>query len=129
MNRRLFLSRAALAPVAVGAIVGGVAYRATSQTAPRRIAIKASKFEFSPSEVTVERGRPVTLVITATDYAHGFDLSDFKVRRDLIPGKEVELSFTPDKVGRFVFVCDNFCGDGHDDMSGVLIVKEAPAGA
>ena len=100
-----------------------------SQTAPRRIAIKASKFEFSPSEVTVERGGPVTLVITATDYAHGFNLSDFKVRRDLIPGKEVEVTFTPDKVGRFVFACDNFCGDGHDEMSGVLIVKEAAVGA
>ncbi len=128
MNRRTFLSRAALAPVAVGALVGGAAYRATSQTAPRRIAIKASKFQFSPAELTVERGRAVTLVITATDYAHGFDLSEFKVRRDLIPGKEVEATFTPDKVGRFVFVCDNFCGDGHEDMSGVLIVREAPAG-
>ncbi len=129
MNRRSFLSRAALTPVAVGAWVGGAAYQATSQTAPRRIAIKASKFEFSPAEVSVERGSPVTLVITATDYAHGFNLSDFNVRRDLIPGKDVELTFTPDKAGRFVFACDNFCGDGHDDMSGVLIVREAPAGA
>ena len=129
MNRRTFISRAALAPIAVGALVGGVAYRATSQSAPRRIAIKASKFEFSPAELTVERGQAVTLVITATDYAHGFDLSDFKVRRDLIPGKEVEATFTPDKVGRFVFVCDNFCGEGHEDMSGVLIVKESTAGA
>ncbi len=70
----------------------------------------------------------MTLVITVTDYAHGFDLSKFKVRRDLIPGKEVEATVTPDNIGRFVFVCDNFCGDGHEDMSGVLIVKEAPAG-
>lgn len=129
MNRRKFLSRAVLAPVAIGTLAGGVAYKASSQAVPRRIAIKASKFEFSPAEITVERGRPVTLVITATDYAHGFDLSDFKVRRDLVPGKEVEATFTPDKMGRFVFVCDNFCGDGHDDMSGVLIVKEAAAGA
>lgn len=79
---------------------------------PRRVAIKASKFEFSPAEVTVERGRPLTLVITATDYAHGFDLSDFKVRRDLIPGKEVELTFTPDKSGASCSSATTFVATG-----------------
>jgi heme/copper-type cytochrome/quinol oxidase subunit 2 len=27
--------------------------------------------------------------------------------------------------GRFHCLCDNFCGDGHDRMSGLLIVREA----
>jgi heme/copper-type cytochrome/quinol oxidase subunit 2 len=24
--------------------------------------------------------------------------------------------------GRYHYLCDNFCGDGHDRMSGILIV-------
>ena len=39
-----------------------------------------------------------------------------------MPGREVEISFTPDKVGRFSFVCDNFRGEGHDEMNGMSIV-------
>jgi heme/copper-type cytochrome/quinol oxidase subunit 2 len=32
------------------------------------------------------------------------------------------LSFTPDKAGTFTFLCDVFCGDGHEGMSGRLVV-------
>ena len=28
------------------------------------------------------------------------------------------------KAGKFHFLCDNFCGAGHDEMSGFLIVEE-----
>ena len=34
------------------------------------------------------------------------------------------LRFTADKAGRFDFLCDVFCGDGHEDMSGTLIVDD-----
>ena len=30
----------------------------------------------------------------------------------------------PDRAGRFVFLCDNFCGEGHDRMTGFLVVEE-----
>jgi cytochrome c oxidase subunit 2 len=36
----------------------------------------------------------------------------------------VEVTFTPDRAGRFVFLCDNFCGEGHDRMTGFLLVLE-----
>jgi cytochrome c oxidase subunit II len=34
------------------------------------------------------------------------------------------ISLTPDKAGRFAFACDVFCGVGHEEMSGTLIVTE-----
>ena len=116
MKRRTFISSA------LGAALGGVAVhgagRAFGQPAPVRIPVKAAKFEFTPSEITVKRGNPVTLVLTSVDFDHGFSCPDFKLRSDLIPGKEIELTFTPARVGRVLFTCDNFCGEGHDDMSG-----------
>lgn len=84
----------------------------------------ARKFEFTPAEVTVKRGKPVTFVLAAADFTHGFNLPDFNVRADLIPGKTVEVTITPPKAGRFHYLCDNFCGDGHDRMSGILIVTD-----
>ncbi|MEI7656367.1 MAG: hypothetical protein WCJ22_06325, partial [Actinomycetes bacterium] len=44
---------------------------------------------------------------------------------DLSIGQSEQLTFTPDKAGRFSIVCDNFCGEGHDDMSATLIVTPA----
>jgi cytochrome c oxidase subunit 2 len=40
----------------------------------------------------------------------------------LIPGQMIEVAITPTKEGRHHFLCDNFCGDGHDRMSGILVV-------
>jgi cytochrome c oxidase subunit 2 len=53
---------------------------------------------------------------------HGFSLPDFGVRRDVAPGAPVEVTITPAKSGRFHYLCDNFCGEGHDRMGGLLVV-------
>jgi cytochrome c oxidase subunit II len=50
------------------------------------------------------------------------NIPDFKVRADIVPGTVSKLTFTPDKAGTFPFLCDIFCGDGHEAMSGTLIV-------
>ena len=54
----------------------------------------------------------------------GFSVPDFGVRADIIPGKVGRLRLTPDKTGTFVFLCDIFCGSGHETMSGTLTVIE-----
>jgi cytochrome c oxidase subunit 2 len=90
----------------------------------RRIAITASKFAFDQAEIRVRRGEPVTLVVVSPDFVHGLSVPDFGVRADGIPGRTVELTFTPTRSGRFTFLCDNFCGEGHDKMMGVLVVSE-----
>jgi len=115
-----------IGPLLVVAAVCGLAgyYAAARGAGAQRVAITAAKFEFSAHEIRVRKGQPVTLVLTASDFAHGFDLPDFNVRADLVPGKAVTVTFTPDRAGRFVFLCDNFCGDGHDVMSGLLIVTD-----
>ena len=89
-----------------------------------RITVAAMKFEFSKKEIRVRKGEPVTLVLTASDFVHGFSVPDFNVRTDLVPGKPVEVTFVPDRTGRFIFLCDNFCGEHHDGMSGMLVVTE-----
>jgi len=88
------------------------------------IHITAKKFEFTPSTLTLKKGVPVVLELTALDRVHGFNLPDFGVRSDVVPGKVTRIHFTPDKTGEFVFFCDVFCGEHHEEMSGVLTVKD-----
>jgi cytochrome c oxidase subunit II len=101
--------------------------RATAQETRNNeevISITASTFEFTPSEITVKKGVPVTLELTSQDRHHGFKLTAFQVRVDVTPGVVHRVHFVPDKVGNFTFLCDVFCGDGHDEMSGTLKVIE-----
>ena len=88
------------------------------------IRISASTFEFKPSEITVKKGVPVTLELVSQDRHHGFHLSEFHLRADIKPGVVERVRFVPDKIGKFTFFCDVFCGDGHEDMSGTLTVIE-----
>lgn len=88
------------------------------------ISVKAKKFEFAPSTITVKKGVPVVLELTSEDRVHGFNLPDFKVRTEVKPDGISRVRFTPDKTGSFTFVCDVYCGDGHEDMSGTLVVEE-----
>jgi cytochrome c oxidase subunit II len=32
------------------------------------------------------------------------------------------LRLVPERAGEFPFLCDVFCGDGHEGMSGLLVV-------
>lgn len=101
-----------------------LAFPLIGQANAARIAVKARKFSFTPNELRMKTGQPVTLMLTSEDFMHGFSVPDFNARIDLIPGKTVELTFTPNRAGQFVFLCDNFCGEGHDKMSGMLIVTD-----
>jgi cytochrome c oxidase subunit II len=120
--RRQFMGLALIA--AVSASTGYVVAALAADAQPVRIALTATKFAFSSKEIVVRKGRPVTLVLTSPDFVHGFSVPDFKLRRDVPPGKTVEVTFTPDRAGRFIFLCDNFCGEGHDQMAGLLVVTD-----
>ena len=88
------------------------------------IRISAKTFEFQPSEITVKKGIPVTLELISTDRHHGFKLPEFELRADITPGSVEKVRFVPDRTGTFTFLCDVFCGDQHEEMSGTLTVIE-----
>lgn len=93
------------------------------QDAVKEFTITASRFEFEPSAITVNKGDKVRLKITSIDVKHGFGLAAFNINRDLNPGKTEIIEFTADKAGEFEFSCSVFCGSGHSEMEGKLIVK------
>jgi len=110
--------------LAMGAalIAGGILGARVAAQQPRVIPVVARKFVFLPNEIRVKKGETVTLELTAPEVVMGLNIPGFKVRADIIPGTVSKLTFTPDKAGSFPFLCDIFCGDGHEGMSGTLIV-------
>jgi cytochrome c oxidase subunit 2 len=90
--------------------------------ATRTIKIEAKRFSFTPNLITLKKGEPVVLEVTALDFPHGFNIPEMNLRHDLIPGKAVPIALTPDRAGRFGFLCDNFCGSGHEQMEGTIVV-------
>jgi len=84
----------------------------------------AKRFEYTPSEFTLKKGVPVILEITALDRDHGFKIPELGVRADLKSGEVTRVRIVPDHTGRFEFRCDVFCGDGHEDMAGEIVVVD-----
>ena len=91
---------------------------------PQVFKVSVKKFEYSIREITVRKGTPVVIEITSEDRQHGFSLPAFGVRGDVNPGEVTRIAFTPDKTGMFEYLCDIFCGEGHEDVTGTLTVIE-----
>lgn len=98
--------------------------RANALPPEKEIHITAKKFEFTPDTITLKKGEPVVLVFSSQDRKHGFNLRAFGIRADVNPGGTARIQFTPDKTGKFTFSCDVFCGEGHEDMTGTMVVTE-----
>jgi cytochrome c oxidase subunit 2 len=89
----------------------------------QHITMTVKRFEYSQKEIHVKRGIPVVVEIVSLDVPHGFSVPDFHVRAEVVmPGKPTFIRFTPDKTGEFLYVCDVFCGSGHEQLEGTLFV-------
>ena len=89
----------------------------------KEFVITASKFKFEPSTIEVNKGDRVRLTLKNADGAHGIGISEFGVDLKAGEGEEKTVEFTADKEGTFSFNCNTYCGSGHIDMTGKLVVK------
>lgn len=112
----------AVAGIAMGGTV--MAQGAKQPDKERVIKIVAQRFSYTPSEIVLKKGQPVVLEFTSLDFVHGFKIPDLDIRADLPPGKITRVRLTPEKAGVYDFLCDNFCGSGHEEMGGCIIVRD-----
>lgn len=117
------MKRRALLTVGALGTLGGVAGLVRAQ-APREIEINALRFRFIPNEIPLKAGERVVLLVRALDFPHGFNIPDLKIRADLVIGKTVRIELqAPAATGPLDFLCDNFCGEGHETMHGQFVVS------
>ena len=110
---------------------GGPWTRVSAQaTEPRVVDVTASRFAFEPATIDAVVGERLRLVMTSADGVHGLEIKKFRVKKE-IPrgGTPVAVEFTADTAGRFPILCSEYCGDGHEEMTGTLIVRVSEDGA
>ncbi|MEM9266196.1 MAG: cytochrome c oxidase subunit II [Cyanobacteria bacterium P01_F01_bin.13] len=67
-------------------------------------------------------GKLVKLNLNAQDVLHAFWLPEFRIKQDMIPGKETSLVFEATREGNYPIVCAELCGPFHGGMRAELVV-------
>jgi cytochrome c oxidase subunit II len=123
LRRRSMLHIAATLLVAAAGI--GATLRHSSGAGDAAVIhMTVKRFEYTPHELHLKRGVPVVLEIRSLDVVHGFTLPELGVRADVIPGQPARVALRPAKTGTFTFRCDVFCGSGHEDLDGIVVVTD-----
>jgi cytochrome c oxidase subunit II len=89
------------------------------------IKVVAKKFKFEPGKITVRKGEQVRLVVTSVDVDHGIAIREYGVEKEVKKGATEVIEFSADKEGKFKIICSVFCGEGHPEMTGELVVTAA----
>jgi cytochrome c oxidase subunit 2 len=94
-----------------------------SQGEVRQFEITAKRFEFSPATIEVTQGDTVRLTVKSADSVHGIEIEKFKVNEEIPKGgTPVVVEFVASEAGTFEIVCSEYCGSGHKQMKGTLVV-------
>ena len=70
----------------------------------------------------VPAGRPVQLTMISMDVFHSFSIPDFRVKREVIPGRYSTVWFQATTPGTYHIFCTQYCGTKHSGMIGEVTV-------
>jgi cytochrome c oxidase subunit 2 len=70
----------------------------------------------------VPTGRPVQLTMISQDVFHSFSIPDFRVKREVIPGRYSTVWFEATVPGVYHIFCTQYCGTNHSVMIGEVTV-------
>lgn len=95
-------------------------------TPAREIQVQAYQYGFEPSIIDVKKGERIRLVFTSKDVPHGVFIMDGidKATNTFGKGQTEIIEFTADKAGTFTMQCSVYCGAGHTNMQGKIVVSE-----
>jgi cytochrome c oxidase subunit 2 len=70
----------------------------------------------------VPTGRPIQLTMISVDVFHSFSIPDFRVKREVIPGRYTTVWFNATTPGTYHIFCTQYCGTQHSGMIGEVTV-------
>ncbi len=74
------------------------------------------------NELHVPIDRPVRLLMRSQDVIHSFFVPAFRIKHDVVPGRENQAWFKATKLGTFQLLCAEYCGTDHSAMRGKIVV-------
>ncbi len=83
--------------------------------------LQATMWAWKPV-LQLEEGASYVLHISSLDVNHGFSLYPANINFQIVPGYDYGLEITPNSVGEYKILCNEFCGINHHQMLGKVIV-------
>lgn len=74
-------------------------------------------------EIHAPVDQAIELRMVAADVIHAFWLPEFRIKQDVVPGRETLLSFVPTRIGTYPIICAELCGSYHGGMKTTLYVE------
>ena len=87
------------------------------------------QFEYENGKFTdsliVPLNEPVILDLVAMDVLHALYIPAFRVKEDMVPGRDKNMWFIPGSEGEYDLFCAEYCGQNHSYMtSGVRVIPK-----
>jgi cytochrome c oxidase subunit 2 len=79
-------------------------------------------WQWSPV-LKLKKGETYRLHLSSLDLVHGFSIFPLNLNFMVLPGYDYVLTVTPTTTGEFYVVCNEFCGIGHHQMVGKILVE------
>ena len=84
------------------------------------------------TELHVPSGTQLVLHLQALDVLHSFWVPEWRIKRDLVPGADIDddddidnvVPVTPNVPGTYQVICTELCGLGHSTMRATAVVHE-----
>ena len=83
---------------------------------------QASADDSVTAALVIPVNRPVELRLRSKDVIHNFWVPQLRFKQDLVPGMEIKVHFTANKVGKYELACAELCGQLHFKMKSYMLV-------
>ena len=71
----------------------------------------------------LEAGKSYRIHLMSMDWLHGFSLQPENINIEVHPGYDHVITVTPNRVGTYSIICNEYCGVNHHTMLSKLYVK------
>ncbi len=68
-------------------------------------------------ELVVEVNKPAKVKLVSVDVVHSLYIPAFRIKSDIVPGRQKLMWFLPEQVGEYDIFCAEYCGLRHSYMS------------
>jgi cytochrome c oxidase subunit 2 len=82
----------------------------------------AHMWAWTPSPLHVPQGAAITFYVTSADVLHGFQVPGTTINATAVPGIIGSVTYTFAHAGTYNIICNEYCGIGHHNMIGRIIV-------
>lgn len=109
---------------AAAATTGPFADTTLVRTGPNAYSVHmlAHMWAWTPSPLHVPQGAAITFYVTSADVLHGFQVQGTTINLTAVPGIVGSVTYTFTHSRTYNIICNEYCGIGHQNMIGRIIV-------